>query len=89
MTPQCAFFVEQWDYDLRSRLLARRRQLRMTQADVGKRLGVTRTFISHLESGRHGVMRLTRIADWAAVLDVAVTVHIKDGQIDVQITELA
>lgn len=60
--------------DLGVALRARRAQLGWTQEHVAKQAGVTRPWLSRVESGRHPGAQLQKVLDVADVLDLRVVV---------------
>lgn len=83
-----SYFVEQWDFELRSRLVQRRLKLGYTQAWLADALGLAQSKMSNLENANSGIMRLPLLVNWTKALNLAVILTIQDGNVEIKFFEL-
>ncbi|MEK6878169.1 MAG: helix-turn-helix transcriptional regulator [Nanoarchaeota archaeon] len=65
-----------FETDIPTILLLRRKALRLNQADVAKKLGLSAMGLSYLETGKRE-LKLTLLEKWTKVLGLEVFIEVK------------
>jgi transcriptional regulator with XRE-family HTH domain len=71
----CAYYIRQMTdlISIGEEVAARRRELKLSQAELARRAGVSRATVDALENGRTGELGFTKVAKLLAVLGLELT----------------